>query len=332
MNKKLLSFFALSLMTIAAFFLRFGSVDGFAASWQTFSNGSTWIPFSPYGNRVETPSKLKRYDATHVVLEDQSLFWKGQGAVAVPQLNEDGQLEQLIITYGGSGYGPMVIARIAGAGTDQIKLGEVMVSDGRIQSIDILKTGRWYDSPRMFFKGENLPYSGATEIKFRNGQPMERRQYLEGELHGKWSRWKYNGMPLFERDYTRGLKHGTHMQWYGEPIDPKDYKSSVEENPYPSLWTEVNELAKEEFQGKHPSQESNEWVINAFKNKGGSLGPKLLVHYNNNRLHGPCEGFDEHGETMFKDEYQSGRRVQHKSFDSGTKWSLPRNLSIWAEK
>ena len=332
MNKKLLGIFASSLLAIAAFFLRFGSVEGFAASWQTFNNGSTWIPFSPYGNRVESTSNLKRDDATHVVFDDQSLFWKGQGAVAVPKLSEDGQLEQLIITSGGSGYGPMVIARIDGAGTDQFKLGEVMVSDGRIQSVGILKTGRWYDSPRMFFEDEKLPYSGTAEIKHRNGQPMERRQYLEGELHGKWSRWKYNGMPLFERDYVRGLKHGTHMLWYGDPIDPKDYRSSAERNAHASLWMEVNELAKEEFEGEHPSQESNEWAINTYKNKGGTLGPKLLAHYDNNQPHGLFEGYDEHGETIFKDEYQSGRRVHHRTYDSGTKWNLPRNLSVWAGK
>ena len=331
MNKKLLGFFALTLLAVAAFFLQFGSIDGFAANWQTFNNGSTWMPFSPYGNRVEKPSRLKRYDATHVVFEDQSLFWKGQGAVAVPKLNEDGDLDRLIITTGGSGYGPLVAAKIVGAGASQFELGKVMVSDGRIHGIEINETGRWYASPRMFFEDETLPYSGTTEIKYQNGQTMERRQYLEGELHGKWSKWKYNGIPLFDRDYVRGLKHGTYALWHGTPIDPKDYKPSAEKNARSSLWMEVNELAKEEFKGNHPSRESNEWVIETYKNKGGSLGPKLLAHYDNNRLHGSCEGYDEHGEKTFKDEYRSGRRVAHKTYDSGAKWKLPRKLSIWAE-
>jgi len=331
MNKKLLGFFALTLLAVAAFFLQFGSVDGFAANWQTFNNGSTWMPFSPYGNRVEKPSRLKRCDATQVVFEDQSLFWKGQGAVAIPKLNKDGELERLIITTGGSGYGPKVTAKIVGAGADQFELGEVAVRDGRINGVGIEKAGRWYDSPRMFFEDENLPYSGTTEIKYRNGQPMERRQYLEGELHGKWSKWKYNGIPLFEREYVRGLKHGAYTLWHGNPIDPKDYKSSAEENDYASLWMEVNELAKEKFEGNHPSRESNEWVIDTYKNKGGSLGAKLLAHYDNNRLHGRCEGFDKRGETTFKDEYRSGRRVAHKTYDPGTKWDLPNNLSRWAK-
>ena len=89
-------------------------------------------------------------------------------------------------------------------------------------------------------------------------------------------------------------------------------------------------MAKEEFVGKHPSPESNEWVIDTYRNKGGSLSPKLFAHYNNNQLHGRCEGYNEHGERVFKDEYRSGRRVNHKTYDPGTEWDLPNNLSRWA--
>ena len=97
MKKKLFSLFFLLAAVLFAFFLHFGNIEGFASSWRAFSNGSTWIPFSPYCNRVVEASKLRRYDATQVVFEDQSLFWKGKGTVVQPILNSDSQLEKLII-------------------------------------------------------------------------------------------------------------------------------------------------------------------------------------------------------------------------------------------
>ena len=330
MLKKLIYLFGGLFAGLAILFLQFGGVAGFAASWYDFTNGSTWIPFSAYGNRVEDISKLRRFETTHVVFEDQSLFWKGIGAVAVPQLNKEGELEQLVITSSGSGYGSVVKARISGAGAEQFEMGEVTVRNGRILAIEILKTGKWYDSPRMFVQGDQLPFSGTAQIKYRNGQLMESRKYLEGELHGKWSKWKYNGIPLFEKDYVRGLKHGTHMHWYGNPIDPNDYKVA-NENAYASLWLEVNEKAKQEFEGQYLSQESNDWMIETYKDRGGSLGPKLHENYAGNRRHGSCEGFDEYGQTIFKDEYTTGRRTSHQSLDPGRKWKSLKRLSAWVD-
>ncbi|MBG28500.1 MAG: hypothetical protein CMI31_14755 [Opitutae bacterium] len=323
MNKKLLVFLAIVVLGFLAFFLRFGGVHGFVSSWQTFSNGSTWMPFSPYGNRVENAAKLVRKNATHLIFEDQSLFWKGQGAKVLPKLNEKGQLKKFVITDGGSGYGPLVTASVLGAGASQFDIGEVTVRNGQVTEVSINKTGKWYSSPRIFFEGEDLPYSGVAEIKYRNGQLMDSRQYLEGELHGKWFKWKYNGIPLFEKDYLRGLKHGTHMYWYGEPIDPKDYKTAggdagdggTDKKTYVSLWVEVNELVKVEFKGKHPSQASNKWIIDQYKLKGGSFGPKLLEHYENNQRHGLFEAYDGRGNKIFKDEYDLGKRIKHKPYD-----------------
>ena len=122
-------------------------------------------------------------------------------------------------------------------------------------------------------------------------------------------------------------EHGTHMYWYGTPNDPKEYIADQQE--YASLWMEVNELAKKEFEEKYPSRESNEWVTETYESRGGSWGPKLLEHYANNRLHGLTEGYDSSGETLFKDEYQTGKRVRHKTYDPGTKWKLPNRLSHW---
>ncbi|MFP6900041.1 MAG: hypothetical protein VCA36_03795 [Opitutales bacterium] len=288
------------------------------------------MPFSPYGTRTEKASKLKRMDATRIVIDDQSLFWKGTGAMVEPKLNEDDVLEQLQVTSGGSGYSASVTARIVGAGSSHFKLGAVTARDGRIVAVSILKTGRWYNSSRMFLEGEALPFSGTAEIRYRNGQLLESRQYLEGELHGKCLKWKQNGIPLHEKDYVRGLKHGTHMYWRGEPIDPKNYKSEDEHSTYASLWMEVNELAKREFEGKYPSAASNEWVIQKYLRKGGGIAPKQLEHFEKNRLHGLCEGYDKHGDTIFKDEYESGNRIKHKTFDPGTKWKVPTKLSNWA--
>ena len=142
MNKKLLVFLSILVLGFLAFFLRFGGVEGFVSTWKTFSNGSTWMPFSPYANRVENASKLVRKGATHVVFEDQSIFWKGEGAIVVPKLNDEGTLEKLIISQGGSGYGPVVTARIAGAGAAQFELGPVTIRNGAIVDVAIGKTGK----------------------------------------------------------------------------------------------------------------------------------------------------------------------------------------------
>lgn len=332
MYKKLLISLGILFMGIAAFFLHFGSLDGFAASWHAFSNGSEWLPFSPYNTRIENFSSLKRYDATQVVLEDQSLFWKGKGAVVDPKLDDNGKLQYIVIKSGGYGYGPVVSARIIGAGSDQFQLGEVVVVGGHIQSIEVLRTATWYDSPRAFVEGEELPYSGTAEIKYRNGQLMEIRQYLEGQLHGKWQRWRPNGIPLFEKRYVHGQKHGSHMEWYGEPNDPSNYKVSTgSRSTRASLWLEVNEMAGEEFRGSYQSQELNDWIIETYQNKGGSFGPKSVGHYTSNRPHGLFESFDKNGERISKDEYRNGKRTSHKSFDPGQKWKVPNTLSTWAK-
>ncbi len=114
------------------------------------------------------------------------------------------------------------------------------------------------------------------------------------------------------------------MSWYGNPIDPKDYKTNSEETAkqdkktYVSLWAEVNEAAKEEFKGKHPSpQKLNEWVIEKYKSAGGAFGQQLLEHYEKNQRHGLFEGYDKKGNKIFKDEYEDGKRIKHYTFDPG---------------
>ena len=323
MNKKLLGLLAVLVLGLISFFLLFGGIGGFTSWYKTKTNDKAWVPFSNYKNRVVDSSKIVLLDSTHVVLEDESMFWKGQGATVIPKFNDAGELEQLEITSGGSGYGAKVTARISGAGASQFELGEVTVQKGKVIAIKIKEIGKWYVSPRTFLAGDKLPYSGTVEIKHRNGQIFERRQYLSGELHGKWSKWKSNGIPIFDKEYIRGMKHGTHMYWYGEPIDPKDYKSvnakaKNNEKTYVSLWVEVNQKVKEKFKGKSPTQQEwNEWVVKTFQEKGGSFGPELLEHYDNNKRQGLFEKYDDSGNKIFKDEYEYGRLIKHKAFDPG---------------
>ena len=318
-------------LLIVVFCLPFFGFGDFAASWRVFINGSTWIPFSPYVNRIEDASKLKRLDGTKVVFEDMALFWKGYGAVVVPHLTKGDELQNLKIASGGSGYGSNVKATVVGAGANQFELGEVTVRDGRIVAVEIIRVGTWYHSSKVFCDDEVLPFSGTSQIKYQNGQIMESRKYLEGELHGTWSKWKRNGIPLFDKEYVRGLRHGSHMYWTGQTIDPKDYDPRAEETDFTSLWSEVNEQAKDKFNGNHPSQESNDWVIDEYGSQGGVIGPKLQENWKRNKLHGVVKGFDSRGEKTFEDEFASGKRIKHKSYDPGMKWKLPTHLSTWAD-
>ena len=102
-------------------------------------------------------------------------------------------------------------------------------------------------------------------------------------------------------------------------------------NNFTSLWMEINEQAKDKFQGNHPSQESNAWVVDAFQSQGGIMGPKLQESWKMNKLHGVCKGFDSRGEKIFEDEFAAGKRIKHKTFDPGVKWKLPNHLSTWAD-
>lgn len=104
MSKKFIVSFVLLLLGLTGFFLRFGSVDGFATSWHAFANGNTWMPFTPYDSRIEKASKLKRVEATRILIDDHSLFWKGTGAMVEPRLGEDDELVQLKVISGGYGY------------------------------------------------------------------------------------------------------------------------------------------------------------------------------------------------------------------------------------
>lgn len=85
------------------------------------------MPFTPYGSRTEKASKLKRLEATTILIDDNSLFWKGTGTIVEPGLGDGDELVQLKVLSGGYGYSANVTARIIGAGANRFKLGPVTV-------------------------------------------------------------------------------------------------------------------------------------------------------------------------------------------------------------
>ena len=100
-------------------------------------------------------------------------------------------------------------------------------------------------------------------------------------------------------------------------LNPKG-DAEQKKKTYVSLWVEVNQTVKEKFKGKHPSQQEwNDWVVKTYKEKGGSFGPELLEHYENNKRHGLFEKYDDSGNKIFKDEYEFGKLIKHKAFDPG---------------
>ncbi|MBT6850281.1 MAG: hypothetical protein HOA16_03710, partial [Opitutae bacterium] len=165
---------------------------------------------------------------------------------------------------------------------------------------------------------EDLPFSGTTKLKFDNEQVHETKQYLSGELHGKWQRFKQNGIQVFDKEFTHGEKHGAHIYYFDDPIDPEDYKTQsdahLKKKIYASLWLEVHEEARRKFT-QYPTPEANEWAIKKYEQRGGEFRVHLLEHYENNRRHGLFEGFDYLGNPTFRDDYKEGLRVSHKTFD-----------------
>ena len=77
----------------------------------------------------------------------------------------------------------------------------------------------------------------------------------------------------------------------------------------------MHSKAKEKFGKEYGSHESNQWVVQNYRLKGGSFQLKLLEHWHQNLKHGLFEGFDELSNKKFKDEYNYGKRTKHQIFD-----------------
>ena len=300
-----------------------GKPEKLKSWWQEYSHDSDMLPWCPYKTRVAATADIHLKEASRIVFVDSNLFWKGEGANAGPELGQKDIVVSFVVTSGGSGYSPRTTAKIAGSGSENFELGKVVVEGGRVMSVRLIKTGTWYETPRVHIRDkdgrmEELPFSGTTELKFDNGQIRERKQYLSGEPHGKWERFQQDGIKVFVQEFLRGKKHGQHIYWFDEPLDPDDYKTQsdahLKKKVYASLWLEVHEDARKKFPD-YPSPEANEWAIKKHGDRGGTFQVRLLEHYEGNLRHGLFEGFDYLGNQTFKDEYKHGLRTSHRTYD-----------------
>ena len=304
-----------------------GKQENLRSWWHKFSHNSDSLPWCPYKSREVDASKIHIKEATQVIFLDQNLFWKGQGATVGPEIDTKGRVVRLIVTSGGTGYSATTTAKVIGTGSEAFTLGSVAVKNGKVTGVELINGGDWYDTPRIHSYEEDgrveaLPYSGTTKLKFDNGQVHETKQFLSGELHGRWKRFRQDGIQVFDKEFTHGEKHGTHIYYFHDPIDPEDYKTQsdahLKKKIYASLWLEVHEDAKREFP-QYPSPEANEWAIKKYKQRGGEFRVRLLEHYENNKKHGSFEGYDYLGNPTFKDDYTEGLRKSHRTFDKTKK-------------
>jgi len=294
-----------------------GSTKNITAWWMNFSSGSDSLPFSAYKMRRENASKLRVEDANHVEFFDAHLFWKGQGAIAVPKLDKEGNLNSLHITNKGVGYSNLVKAKVLGCNSSKFKLEPISTHKGKINSVLISETHKWSNNPLVFIEGESKPFTGTAETKFPSGQIIEEIPYLKGKLHGNITRFNEYGIPKYSKKYKHGRKDGTHIYWFPEPLDPDSYipEISPEGDKFVTLWSKVRYLAKKKYGQNFGSHKSNKWMVEKYRLSGGDFRVKLLEHWKNNLKHGLFEGFDQFGNKTFKDEYFEGRRIKHKTFD-----------------
>lgn len=295
-----------------AFLILFDAkIDNALKWWASYSRDSQTLPYSPYKIRREDSAFLRIEEANNVQFLDKHMFWKGMGAIALPEITKSGMLVKLKMKSEGYGYSNDVEAIVTGSMGNSFKLGNVQVKEGKVLSVDTIKSSHWHSAPKAFWGDEELPYSGTIEKLFPDGQVMFQKQFLAGVLHGKWEQFTENGIPVFSKDYINGEKHGTHIFWFNEPFDPEGY----EEESTTTLWASINEEAKEKFSKGYNRNEYNNWVVANYKLRGGSFQVYLLEHWENNQKHGLFEGFDRFGNKTFKDDYENGIRVNHKIFD-----------------
>jgi antitoxin component YwqK of YwqJK toxin-antitoxin module len=318
--KKLILGLLLTLITSSglSFLVLFeGEINQVSAWWEKWSRDSATLPFSPYKKRRANAAELEFHGANKISVEDNRLFWKGDRADLMPEITTDGKLVKIIVASGGKGYSNSVTAKITGANHKEFKLGRVHINKGSIAKIEIIKSSTWTNEPLAYLRGEDAPYSGTIETKFPSGQIIEESNYLSGKRHGKVIRYDRTGIPVANKDYVHGKKHGTHIFWFPVTIEPSGYipKVSKDGDLIPTLWTFLHLQAKEKFKDDYGSHESNQWVVQNYRLKGGSFQVKQLEHWEKNVKEGLFEGFDEFSNKTFKDEYKNGLRIKHKIFD-----------------
>ena len=255
-----------------------GDINQVSKWWEKWSINSSTLPFSPYKKRRENSSLLEFQSANKIQIYDQRLFWKGNGAVAHPEITKQGELVKIIVSNHGSGYSKNVKAEVVGANSAEFDLGKCEVIDGKVQNIKIIKSAKWSLEPLAYIKGEDQPFSGTIQTKFNSGQIIEETNFLSGKKHGKSIKYDRSGIPIADRDYVSGKKHGTHIFWYPKAIDPSDYipQRSNDGDLLPTLWTFMHSKAKEKFGKEYGSHESNQWVVQNYRLKRRILPAQIV--------------------------------------------------------
>jgi len=313
----------LSVLTVSlllGFIILFeGNADNFSIWWKEKTRNSESLPGSPYNERRVDSDEVLFEKSNKIEFIDKHLFWKGSGAIGVPEVGEDGTLTKIIIQSGGAGYSEQVVAKVTGAMANEFELGSVVVEKGEIVSVPIIKASKWNLVPLAFHKEEKFPFSGTIEKKFPNGQIITEAPYLSGVLHGQVKKFNEQGIPISRKDYVKGLKHGTHIFFYPKPIDPENYKppSDVDAESLPTLWLKLRKEAKDKFGQEYGGQKANAWVVAQYllPMNGGKFQVRLLEHWKNNLRHGLFEAYDKDFYQTYESEYEDGRRIKHKSLD-----------------
>jgi len=321
MKKFLIAFLSvLSVSLLLGFIILFeGNTNNLSVWWKEQTRNSDWIYSSPYKERRVDSGDVHLEKANKIEFFDKHLFWKGSGAIAIPELGKEEVLSKIIIQSGGAGYSEQVVAKVTGAMANEFKLGPVVVEKGKIVSVPVVKGSNWKHIPLAFYKEEKFPFSGTTEKKFPSGQIITESQYLSGVLHGQVKKYYEQGVPEFQKDYVNGLKQGTHIFFYPKPIDPENYtppKDNVSES-LPTLWLKLRKEAKDKFGRENGGQDANAWVVEQYTlpRNGGKFQVRLLEHWKKNRKHGLFEGYDKNFYQTFESEFADGRRITHKTFD-----------------
>ena len=139
MKKLIVTILAICLVFFGfAFLILFeASIDTTFNWWASYTRDSPSLPYSPYKIRREDAAYLRIEEANQVKFIDKHLFWKGTGAMALPELTKSGKFFNLILIKGGNGYSKDVQAIVTGSMGNEFKIDNVKVVNGEIISLKL---------------------------------------------------------------------------------------------------------------------------------------------------------------------------------------------------
>ena len=138
----------LSVSLVLGFIILFeGSTANLSVWWKEKFRNSDWVFSSPYKDRRIDSDLLHFESANKIEFIDRHLFWRGSGAIAIPSLTEENQLHEVVVHNGGKGYSDQVIARVTGVMADEFELGPVVVENGVIKKVGVVKAAATWSSP-----------------------------------------------------------------------------------------------------------------------------------------------------------------------------------------